>query len=177
MDRDTDKLIEEQLKTLPQALQRAIALTPWRNLLTNIVKANNLQDEMAKNLETETMLVIYGFESQDDFSSNIMRELSLDVARATIIAGEVDKQVFAVILEKANEFQEASDKETPHSSQVIPINKPEIVSSAIVEKKPDLPMVIVKTLPFEERKKLVPDFLDNKHHYPDNNDPYREPTN
>lgn len=163
MEQDTDKLIAEQLLTLPVALQRAIALTPWRSLVATVAGANQLQGDAMKSLEAETMLVIYRFESQDDFVGNLMRELSIDNTRATLLAGEVDKQIFAPILTKANEV-----------AQEI---KPEVVSTVVAEYHTELPVVNKQgdkpTL--EERKHLVPNIPDNRVHYKDSPDPYREP--
>ncbi len=177
MEQDSDKLIQEQLKTLPIELQRAIALTPWRNFVGNVARANNLQGDSFKNLETEAMLVIYGFENQNDFVGNIMRELSLDISRATMIAGTVDKQVFSRISNKANELANEKPTDTLQSTQNNAIKSTTLAPSVTVEN--DLPMIVPNekakvALTFEDRKKLVPSIPDNKHHYEGGKDPYRE---
>ena len=42
---EQDKLIEEQLKILPQNLQQAISSVPWKSSLQEIGKQNNLNTE------------------------------------------------------------------------------------------------------------------------------------
>lgn len=160
MDQDTNKLIDEQLKTLPEPLQRAIVLSPWQTRVQEIARANNLSEPSAESLETETMFVIYRFENQEDFVSNIMRELSLDIAKATMIAGEVDKNVFSPILVRASELKDQKGEETH-----------------IIEKEPNVPMIIEREKPmsFEERKKLVPNINSSPNKYEGGKDPYREP--
>lgn len=179
MDQDTNKLIDEQLKTLPQALQRAIAQTSWRAFVGNVAKSNNLTAPQKESLETEVMLVIYGFEAQSDFLGNIMRELSLDIARATMIANDVDKQVFAPILEKANELQAEAGEETLQSVPEQTVESTPIASTVVVERHEEISAPAQdkpkSTLTFEERKKLVPQIPDNKPHYEGGKDPYREP--
>lgn len=179
MDQDTNKLIDEQLKTLPPALQRAIAQTSWRVLVGNVAKNSNLTDPQKESLETETMLVIYGFEPQSDFLGNIMRELSLDIARATMIASDVDKQVFAPILEKANELQAEAGEGTMQSIPEPVVESTPIASTVVVERHEEISAPTIEkpksTLTFDERKKLVPQIPDNKTHYDGGKDPYREP--
>lgn len=130
---EQQKLIDEQLKTLPQALQRAIALTNWRVIAKNIATANNLDESKSKNLETEAMLVMYGFENQKDFSANIAKELGIDAVRAGVIAGEIEEKVFNVVLAKANELQESGENETLQSAVNEPVEKQETTPNVVVE--------------------------------------------
>lgn len=122
MEQDTNKLISDQLKSLPLYLQRAITLTSWRDLVKSVAVSNNLDVEKTKNLETEAMLVIYGFESEDDLPTNIARELTLETGPAKMIAQNVYDKVFAPVLAKAEEIKGSTDGDTLKS---IPENTPE----------------------------------------------------
>ncbi len=177
MDQDNQKIIDEQLRSLPAPLQRAISLTPWRNIVSDISKKFNLDEKSASNLSTETMIVIYMFEKPSDFLRNIMRELSLDIARATMIASDIDKQVFAPILEKANELQAEAGEGTMQSIPEPVVESTPIASTVVVERHEEISAPATEkpktTLTFEERKKLVPNIPDNKQHY-QGTDPYRE---
>lgn len=140
MEQDTTKLIDEQLKSLPQSLQRAIALTEWRVITKNIATANNLDASKSENLETETMLVMYGFENQNDFPSNVARELEIDQVRADMIAREINEQVFTAVLDKANELESQKEGETLQSATPEPVKEPETTPNVVVEApKPDDP--------------------------------------
>jgi len=176
MDQDTNKLIENQLKTLPQELQRAIAVTPWRNLVGSIAKSNNLDQPKGESLEMETLFVVYGFESQNDFVSNLMRELSINMDKAEKIAGEINVQIFLPILAKANEFSGSNPVETMQTSKEKTPEQTQLAPTVVVEKHTDLPMIINRpktALTFEERKRLVPN-IQSKSNYSGGIDPYRE---
>ncbi|MBX4198841.1 hypothetical protein KW800_01005 [Candidatus Parcubacteria bacterium] len=132
MEQDTDKLIQEQFKTLPQPVQRAISLTPWRKLTRGISIMNGLDEAKADSLETETMLIIYSFDSDDNFAANIARELGIDMSKAVTLAKEIEDKVFAVILAKATELAQKTDE----TLQSMPDTKPatqEIAPRVVVE--------------------------------------------
>lgn len=177
MDQENQKIIDDQLKSLPTPLQRAISLTPWRNIVSDISKKFNLDEKSTSNLTTETMIVVYMFEKPSDFVSNLMRELSIDIARATMLANEVDKQVFAPILDKANQLQEEMGEETLQSTPEIKSETTPLATTVVVERPEEISASVMdkpKTaLTFEERKKLVPNIPSNKTHY-QGADPYRE---
>lgn len=204
MEQETDKLIEDQLKTLPQALQRAITLTPWRVLVKNIATANNLDEAKSESLETEAMLVIYGFQPQEELVANITREIAIDPVFASILDKEIDEKVFQVVLDKANEIAATEGEETLQSAASAPVEPLEEAPQIVVEPpkpgeanqksvnlippppeemklEPPKAELSPSSLspggkpPLEERKKLVPEMPDNKVHYQGGQDPYREP--
>ncbi len=181
MDTETQKLIDEQFKILPEALQRAITLTPWRNTVYDLAKLNNLDSNKTEKLETEVMLVVYGFESQNDLVKNITDNLPTDITRAKLLVEKIDEQILSEILSQANKIESEGPKETLQSivsTNTEPKEGVSLASTVIVEKHSDLPMIVENkpktSLTFEERKKLVPNLPDNKSHYADKIDPYRE---
>lgn len=133
MDPNQQKLIDDQLKTLPVQLQRAITLTPWRDLVRVVAKNNNLDAGKSESLEMETMLVIYGFEPQGDFSKNLMRELSIDPGRAGMIARNINDSVFSVVLKKANDLLALDQKDTLQSTPNIKPEAQELAPKVVVE--------------------------------------------
>ena len=98
---ETDKLIEEQLKTLPPNLQQAIDAVPWKSLVQEIGKANVLDTEQITSLEQETMFIIYAFENPNDYVSNIIREVSVSEESAYTIAESVADKIFDPISQKS----------------------------------------------------------------------------
>lgn len=194
MENDTDKLIKEQFERLPQPLQRAITLTPWKNLVEEIATSNNLD---AESLETETMLVIYGFESQDDFAGNLTSELAIGADKSAALAKEIDVKIFSAVLEQANKF--ASEKqETLQSTPEITPKTQEIAPMVVVEAAPTSPVgsggqakapinLIPPAPQVQKPIALTPpnlpierpsiNIVEEKRPtaYPDGKDPYREP--
>lgn len=87
---DLDKLTTEQLKTLPPPLQEALKTVPWRNSVQGIGASHGLDKEKTKTLETETLLIIYGFEPQENFKANLYRELGLDIKKIELKSAEAE---------------------------------------------------------------------------------------
>ena len=106
---ETDKLIEEQLKTLPPNLRQAIDAVPWKSLVQEIGKANVLDTEQITSLEQETMFIIYAFENPNDYVSNIIREVSVSEESAYTIAESVADKIFDPISQKS-ESGEATEE-------------------------------------------------------------------
>lgn len=200
MEPNQQKLIDDQFKTLPAPLQRAITLTPWRNLVGAVAKSNNLSQEQSQSLELESMLVMYGFESEDDFAGNVARELALDEARAKALASEVDQKVFAPVISKANELSQQGKGETLQTAPEAKPETQEIAPKVVVEPakpitnnqspitKPSINL-IPPPPPAEKPLELKPkSIVENKlstptvtpsvkSSYPSGQDPYREPIN
>jgi hypothetical protein len=104
---NTDKLIQDKFKALPIEIKEALARTPWKERIADIAKREGLDDEKTTGLETETMLVLYGFTPVEEYNSNIMSEVGLESEVADRITKEVTDEVFAEI-EKQYELIEAT---------------------------------------------------------------------
>jgi hypothetical protein len=60
--------------------------------------SHGLAEEKTKTLETETLLIIYGFEPQENYRANLIRELGLDVKKIDSIVKEIEDEVFSPVL-------------------------------------------------------------------------------
>ena len=150
---ETDKLIEEQLKTLPTELREAIRIVPWKSMVQEIGRGNNLDaGEMAK-LERETMLIVYAFEDPLGYSENLMRELKIDVEKATKISDEVWQKIMQPISDATNR------------ENVVPPNLPMVEPGETAHIVPHI----------EEKGPEKPQISTPASHYPGGVDPYREP--
>ena len=148
---EQDKLIEEQLKTLPQNLQQAISSVPWKSSLQEIGKQNNLNTEQIDALEKETMFVIYEFENPVDYPANIIRELNISEKIAYAIVESVANKIFDPILAKV-----------PETS---PANLPMVEKGEVAHEVPHVEQpTIIPASP-----KVPVDYS-----YPEGKDPYRE---
>ena len=153
---ETDKLIEEQVKTLPPNLQQAINDVPWKALVQEIGRTNALDAEQIASLEQETMFIIYAFESPKDYLANIMREVGIFEDTALNIAESVADKIFNPILQKSEESEKTIKTKTESPA---PVSVPEIPPTILPVVKPE-PKVSAP----------LPDYR-----YPDGQDPYREP--
>jgi hypothetical protein len=184
MDKDTGKLIADQLATLPISLQRAIAQTPWRNMVADIAKANNLGADKSEALAMEAMFVMYGFENQRDLAANIARELQVDPSRARMLDDEINLKVFSVVLARANDLENQKGEETLQSApelQTTGSKQPTTLKPSInlIPPKPEVKPIdlLSSTFPKATEEKLTGPVIvpPQKNTYPDGKDPYREP--
>lgn len=193
---DTDKLIEEQFRRLPSLLQNALELVPWKSTIKEIALLRSLSFEQVSIIERETMFILYGFESPDDYIANIMREAEIPEETAIAIANDAGEKIFNVISKKVGENEKSSvqieenQNNTPHNNlpMVEPGETARIVARATMEirnpklenrnnieiKKEDMTQTAqpVEPLKKEEKPTLaeVPNYT-----YPKGKDPYREP--
>ncbi|MEX2013422.1 MAG: hypothetical protein WD897_00705, partial [Parcubacteria group bacterium] len=106
---ETDKLIAEQLKILPQNLVQAINAVPWKTVVRDIGKENGLDAEQMASLEQETMFIIYGFENPDDYVSNVTQNVEVSEDVADTLAQSVVDKVFNPILKKSEEYENGTE--------------------------------------------------------------------
>ena len=191
MENDTDKLIKQQLETLPRDLQRAIASVPWKTLVEQIGKENGLSDSQIEILERETMFVIYGFEPIASYTESIMREISISGDIGLKIANSVGEKILDYISSQAEIF--GKEKKMPTAPKPPITTVPEIKPDThpMIEPRPSLEATAGKA---EEKAHEVPHTEENKPesrsleeikkklteqpkvvHYTDGKDPYREP--
>ena len=119
---ETEKLIEEQRKTLPQNLVQAIDAMPWKALVQEIGKANALDTEQIISLEQETMFIIYAFEPPEDYIGNLMREVGISEDTVYAVAESVVDKIFDPI----SEHSEGYENSTASASvpEIPPVNLP-----------------------------------------------------
>lgn len=178
---ETEKLIEEQFKTLSPALQQAINTVPWKNLVQEIGKQNNLTDEQIFSLEQETMFIIYAFENPNDYVSNITKNVGVSEEVAYTIAELAANKIFDPILKKAEELEQQKTS----IPQIPPTNLPMVEEGEVAhtvdsrqyivdseQKIVDSRQEIVDGEKQETEKPRIslPDYR-----YPNDKDPYREP--
>jgi hypothetical protein len=114
---NTDNIIQEQFNSLPLAVRESVSRVPWKSKLQEISKGENLSAEQSRALETETLLILYGFIPSDDYAANIQQELGLDDETV----GRIYKSVYNGIvseIQKQYEIIEATSRKplTPQPS-------------------------------------------------------------
>ena len=111
MDSSTEKLIDDQFKSLPPNFQAAINSVPWKSLVVEIATENKVPQQKIEVIERETMLVIYGFEHIENYIDNLSKESGLTEEVVIATAEEVNKKIFSEISRKAEELEKKP--ETP----------------------------------------------------------------
>ena len=139
---ETEKLIEEQKKTLPPNLLQAIDIVPWKTYVQEIGKANALDTEQIASLEQETMFIIYAFEPPEDYIANMIREIGISENVAPSIAESIADKIFEPILKKSEEVSVTPPDVLEVTQEIHPmIEKGEVAHGVphIEESKPKEP--------------------------------------
>lgn len=113
---EIDTLIQEQYKKLPENLKQAISSISWKELVKATADTNKLTGEQAETLERETLFVLYGFESLEDYRVNISREVGVNDLEAKILEASIQEKVFKTILNEVDKL----NKSNPDPSELPP---------------------------------------------------------
>ena len=97
MDQNIKNKIEERFSSLPKGLQDAITSSNLRPTLQEIVKEKKLHIDQGALLEDETLLVMLGLESSDNFSRNLQDNLKINPIQANEITEEINLKIFVPI--------------------------------------------------------------------------------
>lgn len=174
---ETDKLIEEQFKTLPPSLQQAINAVPWKSSIKEIVMPNKLSQEQADAAERETMFILYGFENSDDYIANLMREMQISEEMAIAIAEAVNERIFKTITQKVEELEKQKSSVAVSSiPEVPPTNLPMVEKGEVAhDVKPQAAEVgsMKNGVRKDGEKPKIASTPDYR--YGNGKDPYREP--
>ncbi|MHB0978318.1 MAG: hypothetical protein ACYC1K_02885 [Minisyncoccota bacterium] len=206
MNNDSNKIIQDQLNSLPLDVRESISRVPWKNKIKDIAKREGLDEEKSTTLETETMFILFGFLSFDTYTENIIREIGLNEETANRISDSVYNEIVLEIQKQFEMIEAISHKEIPKME--IPtqpkITEPKIETPAItptpktttIEIPPaNLPMIEPGEVVHDTKPQTAPPVVETKptipqpvqkssipvppkpanSHYPDGQDPYREP--
>lgn len=161
---ETDKLIEEQIKKLPETLRLAIDSVPWKTLVQEIGRANSLDTGQIVSLEQETMFILFGFENSNDYVSNVAGNVGISEDASYTIAESVVDKIFTPISEKSK------GHENPTTSAIVPEiapnNLPMVEEGEVAHTVPHVEQPETKSEPV---KVSLPDYR-----YTEGKDPYRE---
>lgn len=116
---NTQQIIKKQLNTLPSDIKKAILSVDLREKLKMIAEKNNFHIDQAGNLENETMFVMLGLESPDNYENNIKREMRISEEQAKLITADINKEIFLPIRESLREMhkEELKDEEQEKNKQ------------------------------------------------------------
>ena len=96
----TDKLkqiVKEEIAKLPTTNQEAINGINWAAVSEGVCKRNSLSESETNDLQVQTLLVLIGLESLDDFAGNVEDEVGTSKDEADRIATEITDRIFVPI--------------------------------------------------------------------------------
>ena len=99
MEIESEKIIEEQVKKLPQEVKDALASENLHNSVVAIGQKHHLHVDQVGLLENEVVLVMMGLVNPVDLPGELVKELAIETTVADSIAGEVSNSIFMPIRE------------------------------------------------------------------------------
>lgn len=97
MEKTTEQIINEQWELLPIDIKAALTNVPWKTRVRDIAKREGLDEAKSLTLETETLLILYGFLPPETFEQNILTQLNIDEEQAERITKLVSNEIVADI--------------------------------------------------------------------------------
>lgn len=88
---------EEQLVYLPEINQRALRSFDWATELVSIGKTYGLHIDELEDLQIETMLLLVGLTSPDEYEKELIERLAISPIEAEKIIQDVNKHIFSPI--------------------------------------------------------------------------------
>lgn len=110
MENDTQTLVERRLQELPEDVRKAIEDANLGEHVQDIGADNHLHIDQIGKLEDETLLVMLGFTSVEDFPERIRAELNIAAEDAGIIAANINSEIFLPIRASMQKFMEERAK-------------------------------------------------------------------
>lgn len=118
MEEEGKKLIANQMKKLPVALQQAISASNLQDTVQSIGTKNHLHIDQIGKLEDEVILTMMGFENLDDFTDRLIKNVNLSREVAAAVSNDVASEIFSSIREAMKEFMEKEvKKENPPTNR------------------------------------------------------------
>ncbi len=115
MDPLLDENFKKQYLALPKELQKKIVSDDFSNAVAKISKDNNLSEEQSSSFEMETLLVLMSIESPSDYTTNLVKNVGLDISKATIVAHDADELIFKDVKNILNELNKPVQSKYPIS--------------------------------------------------------------
>ena len=102
-DTELQQQLEERLKTLPQAVQNAIASSDLEKRLRELSDKQKLHIDQWQKLENEVMLTLLGFQQAENLENNLIREVGVTAEIARALAENINTIVFEPIRQELRE--------------------------------------------------------------------------
>ncbi|MFZ2048908.1 MAG: hypothetical protein WAV25_01250 [Minisyncoccia bacterium] len=103
---EQEQIIQDRLNLLPPHTQEAIKTIPWKDSVKGIGESFGLDEEKLKLLETETIIIVLGLESEENFRGNLKAALDLDDQKIDSLVKSITSEVFDPIILMANSLYE-----------------------------------------------------------------------
>ena len=129
MESETKKLIQNQFKSLPKGIRDYVVSEKFNQMMQDIGRRHQYNEQEAIALENETVLVFMGLESIEDYAENLQRVLKKPAEEIEEVAIEIAKEVFSPMKQELRMYlqQAASSEEKAADTPETKNDRPEII--------------------------------------------------
>ncbi len=158
MENDTNKIINDQLNSLPKALQDAILKSGWEKKAHDLAKKHQLHIDQEGDLVNETFLVLLGLELSKDFQQNLVDNIHVDKATADALVNEIGAEIFAPIREHLQNIEDSEEEPEEKPAEPTEVLNREDILKEIEDPKPVAQPSIVVEIPQTKEVSAAPVF-------------------
>ncbi len=115
---DTEKILAEQMRDLPQALRDAITSPEVEEKLRILTQRHHLHIDQSATLENEVVLGLMGFTSLYTFADTLVEELGLSREAAIALAEDLSREVFEPVHDQLRRATEGDPEDTIERASV-----------------------------------------------------------
>lgn len=148
-----EKHYQEQLKLLPEISQQAISSFNWIGVLLDIGKSYALQLDELEDLQLETMMLLTGIASADEYESELSGLLPLSKIELSKLLGDVN----AKILQPIHDYIINGGPITPGPMEQAGVNLVNEDESITTQNTSTYSPIRIDPLPVNEDQKLPTD--------------------
>jgi hypothetical protein len=110
---DLSKEIGELLRILPNTLRKYIVESSWLQNIEDIASKYTLNETQTEGLRQETLFILMGMQSLNNFRANLVQELDVTYDQALKIAFDANAQIFGPVMNELRQVQEGKIETTP----------------------------------------------------------------
>lgn len=113
MSTEIENIIEKRLRELPPAARQILANSNWRELVQDIVRQYNLEEEQEIAIEAETQLILLGFERRESYIKNLMDQAEISQDTASAVYRKINQSILLPIEKALSQNQNPPKPTTP----------------------------------------------------------------
>ncbi len=118
----------ERFKELPESVQNIILNSGWEEKTRKLVEKYKLRIDEGAFVETETMLIMFGFIPPEDFTKDLIKKMGIEPEIAQKLEREIGELIFKHIKDQIRVITD--DEEMEDTDDGIVENKDKIGGSA-----------------------------------------------
>jgi len=144
---DIQQIIKDRYKELPADIQEAIKSTDLAAKFAKISEKHSLHIDQSGALQTETILVMLGLESSDDFVENVKKGLEVSRDEAVALAKDVNTEILDSIRNSLRILQSQEESEPTENVSINPPAPQPIAPTPVILATPSAPTPSSPTIP------------------------------